>query len=200
MLLSWWRRPLGRGTGTAHKPSVPGRGGSTARSGQPGARWHGHRPAEPATGPSETMCPLSPALCLTPDGEMISIRDRQVSAGTGPALGQRRVGVWPEVVPVVSDSTAGVDVHRTFQIATVDVVGGGNRPLEWASRLSGQTRNRTPRLSRLKAPGMAASPMRASLQRGQQSERLGDLGKLGRRRKAFERGPDCGLGVGVAPR
>ena len=56
----------------------------------------------------------------------------------------------------INQRQSGVDVHRTFQIATVDVVGGGNRPLEWASRLSGQTTNRTPRLSRLKVPGMAS--------------------------------------------
>ena len=43
------------------------------------------------------------------------------------------------------------------------------------------------------------SQLRSRLNVADKSQRRRDLGKLGRRRKAFERRPDCGLRVGVAP-
>ena len=42
------------------------------------------------------------------------------------------------------------------------------------------------------------SQLRSRLNVADKSQRHRDLGKLGRRRKAFERRPDCGLCVGAA--
>ena len=43
------------------------------------------------------------------------------------------------------------------------------------------------------------SQLRSRLSVADKSQRHRDLGKLGSRRKAFKRRPDCGLRVGVAP-
>ena len=70
--------------------------------------------------------------------------------------------------------TAGVDVKRLLQIAAGVIPAIRDRDV-------------------------LPSQLRSRLNVADKSQRRRDLGKLGRRRKAFERRPDCGLRVGVAP-
>jgi hypothetical protein len=70
--------------------------------------------------------------------------------------------------------TAGVDVNRTFLIAGA--------------------------IPAIRDRDVLPSELRSRLNVADKSQRRRDLGKLGSRRKAFERRPDCGLRVGEAPR
>ena len=77
------------------------------------------------------------------------------------------------------------------------------RPLFSAKRTTGVDVNRTFPIAAGAIPAIRdrdvlPSQLRSRLNVADKSQRRRDLGKLGRRRKAFERGPDCGLRVGVA--